>query len=95
MRRGSSLYLTLHPLAGSDLDTCIREAVQVSVKAGIGVDFDFNGVHVLTGPDTDEAALSKEVMAAMSKPKPRVAAAWRQQEIPMQFSATDREGQQS
>lgn len=59
MRRGSSLYLTLHPLAGSDLNTCIREAVQVSVKTGVGVDFDFNGVHVLTGPDTDEAALSE------------------------------------
>lgn len=86
MRKGSSLYLEVQPLAGSDLKTCISEAVELSTKLGIGVDFQFNSVKVLTGPDTDEKELFDVVMNAMTKPKPRVAAAWVQDEIPMRFS---------
>lgn len=88
MRNWSSLYLSVEALAGSSLDACIREAVQLSKTIGVGVDFQFNSVKVLTGPDTDEKELFEVVMAAMSKPKPRIAAAWKQQGIPMRFSVT-------
>lgn len=79
MRHGPCGYITVEMNPGSDVRDCISEAVQVSKNIGCGVQFNFNGVKVLAGTDTDEPALYDRIMQSMSsKAGYKLAAAWKQ-----------------
>ena len=61
----STIHLRVEPLVGSGSREIIQDALTLSIRVGVPIVFDFNGVEVIVRPDSDPERLYESCQHAL------------------------------
>tara|TARA_Y100001973_G_C5188828_1_gene329588 strand:+ start:2050 stop:2277 length:228 start_codon:yes stop_codon:yes gene_type:complete len=65
----SNFILELRGLAGSEVLSCAKEAVEIANRLGVCIEYNFNGVTCLVTKHTDPEKLVENWKEAINKPE--------------------------